>query len=290
MKLATAIVLFAVLASISLTQPTYAQSMQVSTANLTYLNVQATYPSEVLPANSVSVHVQATAKSSIELLSLTAQIYYADGASLRQLTTSTIASNVYMSNGYQVSKDIQVTVPQDAPRTSLIAQFSEKVQSNYYNYYYSPYIYYYGYNDSYPYYRYYYHSYPYYYYGAYSAYSYSTATDGGVAPLSYIKATTPEYITLQTEYQMLQQQLAQSQDQNQQLQQNLQNAQNTITQQNAAIANLNQQLSSAETMVGTLQVVSIALAGLAIALGVVTVCLARGKSRNKQQKSTKSNQ
>jgi len=276
MKLATAFVLFAVLASISLTQPAYAQSTQTSTANLTYLNIQATYPSEVLPGNSVSVHVQATAKSSIELLSLTAQIYYADGASLRQLTTSTIASNVYMSNGYQVSKDIQVTVPQDAPRTSLIAQFSEKAQSNYYNHYYSPYIYYYGYNDS----------YPYYYYGAYSAYSYSTATDDGVAPLSYIKATTPEYITLETEYQMLQQQLAQSQAQNQQLQRNLQNAQNTITQQNAAIANLNQQLSSAETMVGTLQLVSIALAGLAIALGVVTVYLGRGKSRDDQQKST----
>lgn len=288
MKLATVIVLFTVLASISLTQPTYAQSTQVSTANLTYLNIQATYPSEVLPGDSVSVQVQATAKSSIYLLSLTLQIYYASGSSLRQLTTSTMSSNLYMSNGQQVSKNVQVTVPQDAPRTSLIAQFSENVRSTYYDYYYSPYMYYYnyyGYNSSYPYY--YYNSYPY-YYGAYSTNSYSTATDDNVAPLSYIKATTPEYVSLQTEYQMLQQQLTQSHSQNQQLQQNLQDAQNTITQKNSAIANLNQQLSSAEAMVGTLQLVAIALASLGIALGVVTVYLAREKSKN-QQKSITSN-
>jgi hypothetical protein len=280
LKISYVILAFVVLLLvIPATQVGLAQSTQASsTVNLQYLNIQVTYPSQVSPGDSAAVHVQASAKSSIDLVSLTAQVYYSEGTNLRQLMTITLASHSYMTSGKTLSKDIQVTVPQDAPRTSLFALFSENVQAYYgYSYYYYPYGYYSNYSYScYHYYCNYYTT----YYPAYyvSPYDYSTVTDDGLSSLSYIKATTPEYTDLQSQYQAAQQQLAQSQAQNQQLQQKLQDAQNANAQQNSALSDMNQQLNTARTMIGTWEGISLALAAAVIILGVLSVYLSRRRN------------
>jgi hypothetical protein len=274
------LVLGIIASSLTYAHPVFAQPTQTSyTVNLTYLTVQLSYPSEVMPGDSVTVNLQATTKSYVDSISLTTQVLYADNGSLHQLASATVSNNnnYYANSSSTLSKQIQFTVPQDAPRTSLVAALTEKIQSTSYSYY--PAYYYPAYYDSsspncyyYPDYWSYDYGYCTYYGTAYGfpSYSYNATSDVGVAPLSYIKATTPEYVSLQSEYQMVQQQLAQSQTQNQQLQ-------NTIAQRDATIANLNQQLSSNQTMIGTLELVA---AGLAVvAIGVVIAYLGKGKGR-----------
>ena len=236
-----------------------ADSTQVSnTVSLSHLSVKLAYPSEVLPSQSITIDIQATARDSFRLKSLEVQVYFADGNSLRQLTTATVSKDLYMSKGDQINKDIQTTVPADAPRTSLIALVSETATMTYYDY---SYYYYYP--------PYYYRNYSY-YYVYYPSYSYSSVTDDGIAPLSYIKATTPEYVSLQTAYQMLQQELDQTQAENQQLKQTLDARQATINQLNSDIAALNQKFTSAQGTITLLEVTSIILVGILVALAVYT--------------------
>lgn len=302
MKTKYVIAILAILTvSIALGHVVFAQSAQSNyNVNLTYLTVQLTYPSQVNPGDSVTVNIQASPKSSFSSASLTAQVFYATGADLHQLTSATLSNN-YASSGSSFSKQVQFTVPQDAPRTSLVAILTEKVQLAYATYYYypayynssSPYCYYdphWGYDCQYSYT--YYGNYGYGYMN-YPSYSYDTTSDTGVAPLSYIKATTPEFTSLQTQYQALQtqnqglqsqnqalqQQLAQSQAQNSQLNQDLQNSQNTIAQKNATIANLNQQLSTSRSTKTTLEAVAIGVGILAIAFAALA---ARGRSAKSQ--------
>jgi hypothetical protein len=287
-------------ATISLSPFAFAQSNQTTySLNMTYLTVQLTYPSEVLPGDSVTVNIQATAKSRINSASLTAQIFYPDTSSLHQLASTTLTSNYYMNSGSSLSKQIQFTIPTNAPRTSLVAVLTEKVQAVYASYYYYypayhnysyPYCYYYGYYD-----------YCYYSYTYYPAYSYATLTDSGVAPLSYVKATTPEYVSLQSQYQNLtsqyqslqsqlqavQQQLAQSQTQNQQLAQNIQNQQNTLAQRDSTIASLNQQLSLTQNTNATCEAVAVGLAIIAAIFGLVAIREHRGKNSAQQRAMTK---
>lgn len=235
-----------------------ADSTQVSnTVSLSHLSVKLAYPSEVLPGQSITINIQATARGSFRLKSLEVQVYFADGNNLRQLTTATVSKDLYMSKGDQINKDIQTAVPADAPRTALIALVSETATMTYYDYsyyYYPPY--YYG-NYS-------------YYYVYYPSYSYSSVTDDGIAPLSYIKATTPEYVSLQTAYQMLQQKLDPSQAENQQLKQTLDARQATINQLNSDIAALNQKFTSAQGTITLLEVTSIILVGILVTLAVYT--------------------
>jgi len=248
-----------VLSSMAVGQYVFAEPSQVSTTvKLNYLDVQLTYPSEVLPGQSVTISIQANAKDYFRLVNLVLQVYYADGNNLRLLTTTTVANDVYLSKDNRLTKDIQATIPADAPRTSLVAIVSENVKMPYYDYwnYYYPISYYY-YGDS---------SYPYFYY-VYPPYYYVSVTDNALAPLSYIKATTPEYVSLQNEYQMLQQKLTQTQAENQKLQQDLQAAQSSVAQKDSMIADLNQQLNSAQTMIRTLLAISVIFAGLAVVLG-----------------------
>jgi hypothetical protein len=284
------IVLTILLVLLSISQSAFAQTNQVTyTANLTYLTVQLSYPSEVLPGSSVTVNLQANAKSSITSANLTTQVYYADGPNLRQLGAFSVVSDSNLNSGSGLSKQMQFTVPQDAPRTSLLAVVTENVQTASYTYSYYPSNYYYSnypscsyYGSYYPYcyYRSYYGYYSGYYgYAAYPSYSYSTTTDSSIVPLSYIRAMTPEYVSLQSSYQMVQQQLAQTQAENQQLKQNLQNSQNTIAQQNATIANLNQQVSSTRNISGTLEAGAAIVAIIAIVLGVL-LARERGKTRS----------
>jgi hypothetical protein len=268
------LVTLALLLLVSLFNPAFAQPTQVSyVVNLNSFSLQVMYPSEVMPGDTLTVNIQGSPKSnSLYLQSLTATIYYADAAGLHQLATQNIVSNL-VSNTYgyygsyttgNFSKSFTVNVPQNAPRTSLVATFSETVQSN--NYYYYNYPSYFGYS----------------YYGNplfYAYYpSYSTTTDQAIAPLSYIKATTPEYVALQSEYQMLQQQLNQTQAQNNQLQ-------TTISQQSATISQLNQQLTSVSSTAQTYQTVAVAFVILAVALVAFSIYQSRSKVKTQESET-----
>jgi hypothetical protein len=250
--------------------------------------------------------MQANAKNNVNSATLTAQIFYVDGNSLRQLASVTASSSTYMNNVAALSKQITFTIPQDAPRTSLSALVTESVQrtyGSYYSYYYPAYYYaayynysnpscyyypdyydYYGYcSYSYTYYPYAYSYYPYSYdYYAYPSYSYTTSTDSGIAPLSYIRAQTPEYSALQTQYHIAEQQLNQSQAQNQQLQQQLQNSQNAIAQRDTTIASLTQQLSTNQNTNTTFEIAAVGLAILAGVFGAFAVHYGR---KTKQQRA-----
>lgn len=284
MKMNATLVLPIILLALALaaSQPALAQTGDVSsTVDLGHFNVQASYPAEVLPGNSVTVHIQAKAKSSFNLVSLTLAVYYADGSSLRQVTSATLASNTHMNSGQSVNKDVLFTVPSSVPRTSLIALFSESVRVAYYDYYYYPAVYYYPVNYSYPYWYYDYYYYPYMYYYAYPSASYSTTTDDELSALSYVKATTPEYVSLQSQYDTLQQNLQQVQADNQKLQQDLNAAQSTITQKDAQIADLNQQLDSAKATGTTIGVAALALVAVVVIVAVVAVMRGRSKGTSK---------
>ncbi len=265
----------AVVVSLSLGQSVLASQVS-SSVTLSYLKVQLTYPQEVLPGDSLTVNVQATAKEYLRLVSLSVQIYYGDSGDLHLLTSATIAKDMYMSTRDRINKDIQITVPLDAPRTSLIALVSENVRSRYYDYsyYYYPYYYYpYFYNYSYP-----------YYYAVYPSYTYASTTDDTVTALSYIKATTPEYVALQTEYQTLQQKLTQAQSDNQKLQQDLQAKQVTINQMNSAVSDLNQLLAAAQSNIQLLQMIAVVLTGIIVFL---TAFLWREKTKHSTEATDK---
>jgi hypothetical protein len=268
------------LVSFSLFNAAFGQPTQSTfTVKLNSFSLQVTYPAEVMPGDNFSVNVQATPTgNSVYLQSLTVTIYYADASGLHQLTIENLivgnlsnAYSNYVSYGYYTgsfSKNFTVSVPYTAPRTSLVALFTETVQPNYYNY--GGYAYNYpNYNGNpytyqaypyYPYYSYYYPAYSSYVAPAYYPYAYSASSvgaDTAMAPLSYINANTPETMTLQSENQMLQQQLNQTRIANQQLQ-------DRISEQNATISQLNQQLAGVN---GTIQSYQI----LVIVLGVAAV-------------------
>jgi len=281
----------------SLFNSAFCQTTQTSyTVKLNSFSLQVTYPSEVVPGDSVTVNVQGSPTgNAVYLQSLTATIYYADASGLHQLATENLVvssspnSYSYVPYGYSgsFSKNFTVNVPENAPRTSLVAIFSETIRPNYYNYgglafnypsYFSnPYSY-----QAYPYYPYYpsYASYvpPAYYPYSYSSYSYSS--DQSIAPLSYVKADTPESVTLQSENQILQQQLNQTQSQNQQLQAK-------VSQQNATINQLSQQLAGINGTVQTYQTLALALGVLAVILLVFTINQRRSKQNPQQTVETK---
>jgi predicted PurR-regulated permease PerM len=268
---AAVLILIAVFAASLFVNPSaYAQSTQIiNNVTLEHLNVQLTYPSEVLPGQSITINLQAKAKDSFRLTSLVIQVYLANSSSLRQLTSTTVAQDLSMSSGAQISKDIQVPVPLDAPRTSLVAVVSESVRMTYYYYSYW-YPYWYPYDN---------YSWPYFY--AYPSYYYRTLSDDAIAPLTYVKATTPEYVALQSQYQQLQQTLNQTQAQNQQLQHDLQNAQNAIAQRDSTIAGLNKQLSSLQGTLTVLEAVAVILAVAIVALAVMY--FRRGKTSTQEE-------
>ncbi|HUK27088.1 MAG TPA: hypothetical protein VLV31_01575 [Candidatus Acidoferrales bacterium] len=291
-RLIVPVVLLAVLVSIFTIHPALAQGGQTasSTVVLNHLNVQLAYPSQVLPGESVTVNLTAQAKDNFVLSSLTMQVYSADTDNLHQLLSTIVASNTIMLSGQQINKQIQVNVPSSASRTSLIAQLSETVgTTGSTSYPFNPYAYPYSYGNGYWYQYGAYPTYPYYYYG----YSYSPTTyypiypasnyniqggsDNGIAPLSYILATTPEFVTAQSQNQQLL-------NQNQQLQQEIQQLQNSTAQKDNTISNLNNQLSSAQ---GTTIVAEIVAVILAIALVAVAAIHFKSTKATTKESPTK---
>lgn len=245
MKLRTSLLLIsALIVSVSIFNPTYAQPTNASyTVNLAWTTLQLTYPTEVMPGSTVivNVHVNPTSNG-IYLQSLIATVYYADVSGLHQIATQNLITNPGMSYYYaseSFNNSFQVNLPQNVPRTTLVAMFSEITQSYYYSSYWGRSW---GCFDP-----------------IFCASPSYRSTDDAIAPLSYVEATTPEYVTLQSEYQALQQKLNQTQIQNQQLQ-------NMVSQQSEVINQLNQHASLANNTTQTYQLLSLILAILVVAL------------------------
>ena len=260
------------LMSVSLFNLAFAQATQDSfTVNLRRFSLQVTYPAEVMPGDTFSVSVQLTPKSgSICLLSLTATVYYADAAGLHLVAVQSLVGNSSSGYGFygagSFNKTFTSSVPPNAPRTSLVAVFSETVQFNYYALYYG-YI-------------------PYYGHGWLAQaclgpphYSYGARTDDAIAPLSYIEATTPEYVSLQSSYQALQRELNQTQVKQGQLQ-------STVIQENATINQLNQQLASANRMTQSYQLLALGFGILAVVLAVFGIYQWRAKEKTRKAAET----
>lgn len=261
------VIFFALISVLLFALPAQGEASQVTnTVTLNYMTVQLSYPSEALPGNSVTINLQAKATDNFKLLTLTVNVYYPSTNTLHLIVSETVSKDVTLRKGDQIDRAFQVTVPSDAPRTSLVALVSEKVRLTYYDYSYSYfYPYYYPYwNYSYPYY------YPFFVFPAYSTY-YVSVVDDGIAPLSYIKATTPEFVSLQSEYEMLQQTLTQTQAENEQLKQDLQAAKGTINDRESTIADLNRQLSSAQGLIQLLEIGIVVLVVVVAALGFMVV-------------------
>jgi peptidoglycan hydrolase CwlO-like protein len=261
-RIALLILLIMILTLPSLNQVLADSNVASYNVSLSYVNVQLSYPAELQPGQTVTINVQATAKRGVHMNNLTVQVLYTAGNNLKLLTTYTVWQDSDISSGALISKTIQAIVPQDAPRTSLMALVSESVRIMYY--YIEPYDISHQDNET--------SSsistlYPFGLYYDYLQYDYTDKTDGAIAPLSYIKATTSEYVSLQSDYQSLQQKLDQAQSDNQKLQQNLQAQQNAISQRDSTIANLNQQLASVQGTITPLEIIIAVLAGLVIILG-----------------------
>ena len=279
------LVVAVVLISFSLFNAAFGQSAQASyTVKLNRFSLQVTYPAEVLPGDKVTVSVQGTPiGNAVYLQSLTVTVYYGDVSGLHQLPTVTLfdspnAYNNYVTYGYNTgsfSKNFTLNVPENAPRTSLVAVFSETVQPNYYSYGGYAYNYPYFYTNPYtyqgnPYYPYQYYVSPAYYPTSYSSSPYSYSSDQAVASLSYIRADTPESMTLQSENQMLQQELGQVQSQNQELQ-------SKVSQQDATINQQSQQLAGVNGTVQTYQALALVLGVLSVILLVFSISRRRSK-------------
>jgi len=283
--LGPSLIVFIVALWICLPVATMAQSPQLSyTVNLIWFTLQVTCPSEVMPGDVFNVSVHGTPTSGyVYLQNLTATIYYADSSGLHQLATWVLASNAISSYGYygsvptsSFSKNFTITVPKDAPRTSLEALFSEATQYNNYPYYYGPVswstvtigdpVF----SSYYP-----------------AAFLFSSSSlflpasiDQVLAPLSYIKATTPEYVALQSQYHILQQELNQTRSQNQQLQ-------TTITQQSTMISQLNQQLTAANETAQTYEAAATILLIITVGLLAFLVYQMRKRLKTKETANTK---
>jgi len=245
-------------------QSAFAQSSQISNnVSLNHLNVQLTYPAQALPGKSVTVGVQAKAKNSFNLESLTVQVYLTDQSTnnLRQLTSATLVKSLPMYIGDQINKNIKVPVPSDAPRTSLIGIVTENATTV--RTFYDRSL------TSQP----------------LMTIYYTVNSDQTIAPLTYIMATTPEYTALQAQFHALQSNFMRLQ---QTLNETKTNLQNTISQQSTTIDQLNQQLVYANRRTQTYQI-------LALGLGILTTALAlcgvyQIKTRHENQNTTVTNE
>jgi len=243
-------------------QSAFAQSSQISNnVSLSHLNVQLTYPAQTLPGKSVTVGVQAKAKDSFNLESLTVQVCLTDPNTnnLRKLTSATLVKSLPMYTGDQISKSVEVPIPSDAPRTSLIGIVTENATTIHTFYDRSP--------TSQP----------------LMTIYYTATSDQTIAPLTYIVATTPEYTALQSQFQALQSNFIQVQ---QTLNETKTSLQSTVSQQSTTIDQLNQQLIYANRRAQTYQILAVTFGVVAAALAVFSVYQKRTRHKKQSPVST----
>ncbi len=164
--------------------------------SLSSFDVDVDYPSTVKPADGVTITATATSKSSVYVLELIVEILVpSTGGDMRSIYSMSLVKDTSTSYGSTYSKSAVVTVPNEVLRSFMMATVVQNVRTYSYSYSYYPYSYYY------PYYRswYNYSNGRYWWPTYYVTRSYSDSIENGLAPLSYILATTPEYTQLKGE-------------------------------------------------------------------------------------------
>ncbi len=168
--------------------------------SLSSFDVDVEYPSTVKPGDTVTVTVTATSKSLVYVLDLTVEVLVpSTSGEMRSLYSMSVVKDTSTSSGSRYSKSAAVTIPSDVLRSFMMATVAQNVRTYSYSYSYYPYSNYYSYsrywnNSSYG--RYWWPTY-------YVTRSYSDSIEHGLAPLSYILATTPDYTQLKGEYEKL---------------------------------------------------------------------------------------
>ncbi len=183
-----------------------AASPDVRHFSLSSFDIDIEYPSTVKPGDTVTISVTATSKSSVYVQDLTAEILVPSlGGEMRLIYTLSIVKDESASSGSRYSRSAVVTIPSDVLRSYMMVTVAQSVRTYSYSYSYYPYSYYYPYSGYYPYGRSWYNaSYNRYWWPTYYlTRSYSDSVENGLAPLSYVLATTPEYTELKGEYDKL---------------------------------------------------------------------------------------
>jgi len=173
-----------------------------------HFEIDLTYPNATKPGDSISISVKAKAKSTAQIKELTFNLhaYTLDGGLLR-IGQSEIVKKKLVRSGDSWSQTFNVTVPSDIPRSTLIGSFIEVWDEPIY---YVIVVY----NDSVPapvvIDWWYWDPEPYYWwsrkgvwpYGYYYDFKTFSVSSEPVA-LSYVLATTPEYVRLKSEEEAL---------------------------------------------------------------------------------------
>jgi len=199
--------------STNVTSTEAGSEMNVETSHATlstlHFKIDLTYPNATKPEDSISILIKATAKGTMQIKELTFNLdaYTSDGDLLR-IGESTLLEKKLVKSGDSWSQTLDVTVPSDTPRSTLIGSFYEVWNEPIYYvvvvyndsdpapvavdwwWYGGPESYYWWSRDD---------AWPYGYYYDYKTFS---ALSEPVA-LSYVLATTPEYVRLESEKEAL---------------------------------------------------------------------------------------
>lgn len=97
-----------------------------ATSSTLHFEIDLTYPNATKPGDSVSFFMRAKAKQTAQIKELTFNLhaYTLDGNLLR-IGESTLVKNKFVRSGDSWSQTFNVTVPSDTPRSTLIGSFSE---------------------------------------------------------------------------------------------------------------------------------------------------------------------
>ncbi len=198
MRLAYLMGFIALLALIgTITLPTVLPQTTTKTATLPNFNVEFNFPSEGNPGDNVVLSIKAVARENVRLGELTIHVYaYAGHGEQRTILVDTIAEDGRVKNGETFHRSYTATLPTDIPRSPLMATVHETARTyrtaytSYYTWWYPPYW-----NYSWT-------GWP--YWGVPYRYTYSSEqTTFTSVPLTYVKATTPEYEKLRSDYDLL---------------------------------------------------------------------------------------
>ncbi len=178
-----------------------------ATISTPHFEIDLTYPNATKPAESISISMKATAKGTAQIRELTFNLdaYTLDGNLLR-VSELTLVNKKLVKSRDSWSQTLNVIVPSDTPRSTLIGSFSETWDEPIY---YVIVVY----NDTAPVvidWWWYWDPAPYYWwsrkgvwpYGYYYDFKTISTLSEPIA-LSYVLATTPEYVKLKSEEEAL---------------------------------------------------------------------------------------
>jgi len=178
-----------------------------ATCSTSHFEIDLTYPNATKPGDTISILLKAKAKGTTQIKELTFNLdaYTLDGGLLR-ISELTIVKKKLVRSGDSWSQTFNVTVPSDTPRSTLIGSFTEVWDEPIY---YVVVVY----NDTAPvsidWWWYLDHE-PYYWWGRKGVWPYgyyydvkTFSTSSNPVALSYVLATTPEYVKLKSEEEAL---------------------------------------------------------------------------------------